>query len=287
MPNARATALCGSTGSASRVLSLGIGALQMMLDRGQDQDWFAAQEIIIEAVLAGLGIYLFLVHMSAAKTAVSGPALFRDRNFSAGLAMMFAVGTLLVSSLALMAPWLQNLGDYPVETAGLVMAPRGFGKMVHDDDRRAAVLAHRPAADGRHRAAVAAGRSGIMTGWTPDVSERELILAIIVQGAGLGLVFIPLQVLAFATLRAGAAHRWRLAVQPVPQYRRGDRRFGGIIDAGAQHAGVHERSAPSVNPFNRALGGAGRACLDPATRAWRGDAGPAGQPAGADHRLYR
>ena len=55
--------------------------------------------------------------------------MFRDRNFSAGLAMMFAIGTMLVSTSALMAPWLQNLGDYPVATAGLVMAPRGIGTM--------------------------------------------------------------------------------------------------------------------------------------------------------------
>ena len=75
------------------MLSLGIGALQLMLDRGQDQDWFSSREIIVEAVLAGLGVYLFLVHMVCAEQPLIRPILFRDRNFTAGLLMMFAVGT--------------------------------------------------------------------------------------------------------------------------------------------------------------------------------------------------
>ena len=108
---------------------MGIGGMQLMLDRGQDQDWFTSREIIVEAVLGGLGIYLFVVHMLTARRPFIPPALFKDRNFSAGVAMMFAVGTILVSSSSLMAPWLQNLANYPVETAGLIMAPRGIGTM--------------------------------------------------------------------------------------------------------------------------------------------------------------
>ena len=81
-------------------------------------------------MLGCLGVYLFVVHMLTAKKPFIPPAIFRDRNFSAGLAMMFATGTILVSSSSLMAPWLQNLANYPVETAGLIMAPRGIGTMV-------------------------------------------------------------------------------------------------------------------------------------------------------------
>ena len=111
------------------VLTTGIGALQMMLDRGQDQDWFSSREIIVEAVLAGLGIYLFLVHMVWARQPLIRIELFRDINFAAGLLVMFAVGTILVSSLALMTPWLQVVSNYPVLTAGLIMAPRGLGNL--------------------------------------------------------------------------------------------------------------------------------------------------------------
>ena len=63
------------------------------------------------------------------------PRMFKDVNFSAALGMMFAVGVVLLATSALLAPWLQNLGNYPVATAGLVMAPRGIGTMAawHED----------------------------------------------------------------------------------------------------------------------------------------------------------
>src|SRR5581483_447391 len=57
------------------------------------------------------------------------PRIFRDRNFFASLLMMFEVGIVLLATSALLAPWLQNLANYPVETAGLIMAPRGIGTM--------------------------------------------------------------------------------------------------------------------------------------------------------------
>src|SRR6185312_16576320 len=111
------------------VLSLGIGGLQMMLDRGQNQDWFTSPEIIAELVLGGLGVYLFIVHMMTGTKPFIPPAMFRDRNFTTGAVVMFAAGTVLVSSSSLMAPWLQTLANYPVEAAGLIMAPRGIGTM--------------------------------------------------------------------------------------------------------------------------------------------------------------
>ena len=86
------------------VLSLAIGALQTMLDRGQDQDWFSSSEILIEAILGALGAYLFVVHMFTGQRPFIPPAVFKDRNFVSGLAMMFAAGTVLVSSSSLMAP---------------------------------------------------------------------------------------------------------------------------------------------------------------------------------------
>jgi DHA2 family multidrug resistance protein len=234
-------------------LSLSIGALQMMLDRGQEKDWFASHEIIVEAVVAGLGGYLFLVHVVSAKRPLFHHGLFRDLNFSVGLVMMFSVGTLLVSSLALMAPWLQTLANYPVETAGLVMAPRGLGNLV------TIVLSGRLAYRVDPRILVATGlviecfSFWIMTGWTPDVSQHELILAIILQGAGVGLVFSPLQVLAFATLapalRTEGASLFSLF-----------RNIGAAVGVSvvttmlARHAQVlHESIGADVNPFNRAL----------------------------------
>ena len=249
------------------VLSMGIGGLQMMLDRGQDQDWFFSREVIVEAVLGGLGIYLFVVHMITAKKPFIPPSLFLDRNFSTGSLLMFATGTILVSSSSLMAPWLQNLANYPVEAAGLIMAPRGIGTMA------AMMTGGRLAARIDPRKLMACGVLMLswtmweMTGWTPDVSQRTIILTIMVQGAGLGFVFLPLQVLAFATL--------------PPQYRTDGtslfslfRNIGAAVGVSVTSSMLarntqilHEQIGAGVTPFNRALqgGGAVSRVWDPAS----------------------
>jgi MFS transporter, DHA2 family, multidrug resistance protein len=182
------------------VFAMGIAGFQLMLDRGETQDWFGSSEIIIEAVLAALGFYLFIVHMLTAPRPFMTPAVFRDRNLSAGLLVMFAVGMVLLAVSALLAPWLQDLGNYPVETAGLVMAPRGLGTMA------AMLVAGRLSNKVDPRLLMAFGIVVLawslyrMTGWTPDVSATTMVINTILQGAGLGFVFIPLQVMAFATL---------------------------------------------------------------------------------------
>ena len=254
------------------VLTMGIGALQLMLDRGQDQDWFSSREIVTEAVLACLGIYLFLVHMVWGRQPLIRPELFRDMNFASGLAMMFAVGTLLVSSLALMTPWLQVLSNYPVETAGLVMAPRGIGNLA------TITLSGRLSGKVDARLLVGAGLLMIcfsfylMTGWTPDVSEHEIIVAIVIQGGGMGLVFTPLQVLAFATLPAAMRTEGASLFSLL-------RNIGAAIGVSVTSSllahnsqALHEMIGASVNPFNRALQTVGpmgihlHRWLDPASR---------------------
>nr|WP_294551542.1 DHA2 family efflux MFS transporter permease subunit [uncultured Rhodopila sp.] len=182
------------------VFAIGIAGFQLMLDRGETQDWFGSNEIILEAVMAGLGFYLFVVHMLTAEKPFIAPAVFRDRNLSASLLVMFAVGIVLLAVSALLAPWLQELGNYPVETAGLVMAPRGIGTM------GAMLIAGRLSNKVDPRLLMAFGIVVLswslyrMTGWTPAVSEPEMVWNTILQGAGLGFVFIPLQVIAFTTL---------------------------------------------------------------------------------------
>jgi DHA2 family multidrug resistance protein len=246
------------------VLSGGIGGLQLMLDRGQDQDWFSSREIIFEAILAGLGLYLFVVHLFSARQPLLRPSLFRDINFSSGLVLMFAVGTLLVSSLALMTPWLQGMSNYPVETAGLVMAPRGLGNLA------AIMISGRLATrlDPRYLAGIGlvllCASFYAMTGWTPEVDERTLILTIILQGFGLGLVFMPLQLLAFATL-APALRTEGAALFALL------RNIGAAIGVSVTSAvlarntqALHEIIGASVTPFNRAL--AAVAAFDPGTR---------------------
>ena len=212
---------------------LGIGGLQMMLDRGQDQDWFSAREIIIEAVSGGLGIYLFVVHMLTARRPFIPPALFKDRNFAAGIAMMFAAGTILVSSSSLMAPWLQNLANYPVNSAGLIMAPRGIGTMV------AMVIAGRIATRIDPRLVMGIGILCVVWSiWEHDAVDARY------QSNSADLHHLRARVWPgfpvhsaadgrLCDLAGHAAHRRRVVVQPGAQYRCSNRGLGHLRHAGA------------------------------------------------------
>ena len=112
------------------MLSLGVGALQLMLDRGAEVDWFSAAEIWIELGLALTGFWVFVVHTMTAKNPFIDPKIFVDRNFVTGLVFIFVVGIILLASLALLPPMLSRIFNYPTITTGIIMAPRGVGTMV-------------------------------------------------------------------------------------------------------------------------------------------------------------
>jgi DHA2 family multidrug resistance protein len=183
-------------------LAVGVAGLQLVLDRGETQDWFGSTEVILEAVAAASGFYLFVVHMLTGELTFVSPRLFRDWNLVIGFLVMFVVGMLLLATTALLAPWLQLLGNDPVETAGLLLAPRGVGTMA------AMMIAGRLSNKMDARLVMAFGVVLLswslwqLSRWTPAVDQWTLIVNTMVQGAGVGFVFIPLNVVAFATLDA-------------------------------------------------------------------------------------
>ena len=112
-------------------LSIAIGALQMMLDRGELKDWFNSTEIWVEAIVSGVFFYLFIVHTATASDrSFINLDLLKSPNFMAGTVLMFFVGGILSGTLALLPTMLQSLMNYPVFTTGLVTAPRGVGTMI-------------------------------------------------------------------------------------------------------------------------------------------------------------
>lgn len=182
------------------MLSLAIGALQMLLDRGEQLDWFSSLEVWIELGLTICGVWIFVVHSLTDDHPFIDIAIFRDRNFSMGLVFIFVIGIVLLSSLALLPPMLQNLLGYPVVTTGIVMAPRGVGTMismllvgrlVRFIDARILVMVG---------LCLTSGSLFMMTNFSTTMTEWPVISSGIVQGLGLGLVFVPLTTLAFATL---------------------------------------------------------------------------------------
>ncbi len=183
------------------MLSLGMGGLQMMLDRGELKDWFTSLEIQIEAALAALGFYTFAVHSATSEHPFLHPAIFRDRNLVSGLVVGFVVGIVLLASAALLPPLLQELMDYPVMTTGIVMAPRGIGTMI------TMVIAGRLIQRTDARWLIFVGF--LITAYSLwDMAQRfslqmdswSVIWTGFVQGLGLGLIFPPLSTIAFATL---------------------------------------------------------------------------------------
>jgi len=181
-------------------LSLAIGALQIMLDRGEQKDWFGSPEIVIEAIVAAVAFYLFLVHTFTTDKPFVKPALFRDRNFAAGVLFVSVIGLTYYSSMALQPPFLQELMNYPVVTAGLVMGPRGMGTMA------SMLIVGRLVGRVDTRILLAIGLAltawsfNQMTGWTPDVSQGTIVGVGVVQGAGLGFLFVPLSAATLSTL---------------------------------------------------------------------------------------
>jgi len=182
-------------------LSIGIGALQLMLDRGQLRDWFSSTEIWIEATVAGIALYLFVVHMlTTVKPPFVSTSLFKDRNFLTGNVFIFIVGAVLFATLALLPPLLQDLLNYPVLTTGLVTAPRGLGTfcamfvvgriMGRIDTRLIIAIGF----------ALTAFSSWQMAGFDLQMDSRIVIWSGLAQGLGTGFVYVPLAAVTFATL---------------------------------------------------------------------------------------
>jgi MFS transporter, DHA2 family, multidrug resistance protein len=235
-------------------LSVGLAALQLMLDRGTTKDWFSSPEIVIEAIVAGIGLYLFIVHMLTAKKPFIPVVIFKDRNFVGGLVLMFVMGLVLLASSALISPYLQNLSGRSVTQTGFLMVPRGFGVMF------AMMFAGRLTMKMDPRVIMTAGAALMiwslwqMTAWTPGVSVAAVSWVTFVQGAGMGLVFVPMNMVAFATLSpqlrtdgAGLSNLMRNIGSAI-----GVSLTSTILTSSIQT--IHAQLAPYASPFNRALG---------------------------------
>jgi DHA2 family multidrug resistance protein len=234
-------------------LSLGIGALQMMLDRGQDQGWFESSEIVLEAILSVAGFYFFLVDSLTSKRPFIAMRIFRDWNFSIALIFMFLIGIILLATMALVTPFIQNLLGYPVLASGYLLGARGIGtffammivgRLIGKYDARILIL---------FGLTLSTGALWVMVGWNADVSARDIALDSVAQGVGLGFVFVPLNTIAFATLpgalRTEGAALWTLI-----------RNIGssvGISIVIAQLTNMitifHSQLVERVTPFNDAM----------------------------------
>ena len=182
-------------------LSLAIGALQMLLDRGELKDWFGSTEIWIEAAISGVAFYLFIVHtVTTIDRSFLNRDLLKNLNFTVGTVLMFMVGLIMNGTLALLPTMLQDLMYYPVLTTGLVTAPRGIGSMIamfvvapliNRVDNRLIILF------GLLLTAVSMWQ---MTGFSLYMGMAPVIASGLLQGFGLGCTFVPLNTIALSNL---------------------------------------------------------------------------------------
>jgi DHA2 family multidrug resistance protein len=182
------------------LLSMTVGGLQFMLDRGPDQDWFNSTEIVIELGIAIACGWMFVVHTIMGSETFLPKGLFIDRNFTAASAFIFFVGIILLATMALLPPMLQSIFGYPVVTVGIVLAPRGVGTLI------SMMVVGRLVrlVDPRYLVAVGLAATALslyeMTYFSPDMTYWPLVWTGIIQGFGLGFVFIPLSTVAFSTV---------------------------------------------------------------------------------------
>jgi DHA2 family multidrug resistance protein len=182
------------------MLALAIASFQVMLDRGQQLDWFSSLEICIEAVAAAFFFYLFIIHTLTARQPFIKLSLFADRNFLAASVFGFFLGVLIFAVLALLPPMLEELMGYPVVLTGLVTAPRGLGTMISMILVGQLIKRVDPRILIGTGLALAAYSTYLMSGFSLGMDESLVISSGFIQGIGTGLIFVPLSTLAFATL---------------------------------------------------------------------------------------
>jgi DHA2 family multidrug resistance protein len=183
-------------------LSIAIGALQMFLDRGEQNDWFASGETWFELILTLLAGSYFIGHTATRPAGESfiDYRLLKNANYVTGLLLIFIVGMVLFATRALMPTMLQGLMGYPAALAGLVTAPSGLGTMV------AMLVVGRLTGKVDFRLLLGAGFAITafslwqMTQYTLTLTQSDIVWPGVIQGVGLGLVFVPLSAATFATL---------------------------------------------------------------------------------------
>ena len=187
------------------MISIAVASFQLMLDRGQQEDWFSSWEIMIEAMIAAAALWVGVVHLATAEKPLFERALFKNRNLVLGMIFMVVIGISTMAPLALLPSMLQQLFGYPVVDTGMMMAPRGVGvlitmwfagQMMGKIDTRILITVG---------LVIFAFSLRQMAGWSLEMDFWPVITSGFIQGLGMGLVFMPLNSLAFATL----SHHYR------------------------------------------------------------------------------
>jgi DHA2 family multidrug resistance protein len=187
-------------------LALGIGALQLVLDRGNQDDWFSSQTLVFAAIAAVLSFIFFISYTLTGKhQPLFDLRIFRDRNFLVASLIMTTIGIGFFGGMVLQSLFMQNFLGYPTFEAGLYMAPRGvasFFVMMFVGKFSGKILPRNFILAGIF---CSAAGNYLMTLFSGDITANDLIVPMVLQGLGMGLIFVPISTLAFTTLPKAVA----------------------------------------------------------------------------------
>ncbi len=182
-------------------LAIAVAAAQLMLDRGERNDWFTSTEILATAGLAGLALYVFIAHTATtdAKSSFLNPVLLKDRNYVLGLFIVFIFGMLNFTPMVLLPPLLQTVQDYPDTIVGWLLGARGFGSLIGF-----MAMIYLSRLDPRPLLIIGFSLQGIagfaMAGFDVNVTTFEVAWTSALQGLGVGLIWVPITLVTFGTL---------------------------------------------------------------------------------------
>jgi DHA2 family multidrug resistance protein len=185
------------------MITICLSSLQLLLDRGTQIDWFDATEAWIYAALIVSSGWIAVIHLATAREPLFPRDLFTDRNFVVALLYSMIMGVVMFATMALLPPMLQRLFGYSVIDTGMVLMPRGVGVLI---SMQITGILVRRGWDGRMLLTVGFLMAGIslweMSLWSLQTDQSHIVASSFLQGLGMGLVFIPLNATAFATMAA-------------------------------------------------------------------------------------
>jgi DHA2 family multidrug resistance protein len=182
------------------LLALWVGALQFMLDKGQEDDWFGSTRIKVALAVVIVGLALFLIREFTARHPVTDLCVFMDRNFALGCLMIAMFGGVIYGIITILPLFYQTLLGYTAWAAGLAVSPRGIGAILIMPI--VGLLSNR--LDNRWIMSAGFALFGVSALWmarlTLDISQWSLVWPIILSGSAAGMVFVPLSTIALGTL---------------------------------------------------------------------------------------
>lgn len=183
------------------LMALGLGTLQLVLDKGQQEDWFSSNLILYSAAIAALALGLFVWWELNADEPIVDLRVLSNRNFAIGTMMMIIVGAALYSTIAILPIFLQTLMNYPSMQSGMAVSPRGIGSMI------SMLIVGRLVGRIDSRALMAFGFTilGIsvwmLCGINLEIDKSSVVWPNVISGLAMGFIFVPLTTTAISTLR--------------------------------------------------------------------------------------